>query len=127
MLDAVVCCLPPAITRRWRAAFLVPCCLLCFATSARAQGSGLPAVTVGAGVRSAFVHTDTDAPGVEGTDRFLLDSIRLYVNGSVTDKIKITFNTEYDGVGNHVAVLDAIARFEYSDKFNIWAGRMLPP
>jgi len=28
---------------------------------------------------------------------------------------------------NKVGVLDAIARFEFSDELNIWAGRFLPP
>src|SRR5260370_36945182 len=37
------------------------------------------------------------------------------------------FNTEYDGGGNHVTVLDAVARFELSDQLNFWVGRMLPP
>jgi hypothetical protein len=49
------------------------------------------------------------------------------VNGPVTDKIKFMFNSEYDGAGNHVNVMDAVARFEWSDKVNIWAGRFLPP
>jgi hypothetical protein len=124
MLDEVVCRFSPVIARR--SALLASCSVLLFATTLRAQAPP-PAVSVGAGVRSAFVHTDTDLAGVDATDRFLLDSIRLYVNGNVTDKVKITFNTEYDGAGNHVAVLDAVARFEVSDKFNVWAGRMLPP
>jgi hypothetical protein len=37
------------------------------------------------------------------------------------------FNTEYDGAGNHVNVMDAAAQFEFSPKVNIWAGRFLPP
>jgi hypothetical protein len=37
------------------------------------------------------------------------------------------FNTEYDGSGNHVTVLDAVARLEWSDQVNFWVGRMLPP
>jgi hypothetical protein len=126
MLDEVVCHLPPAIARRRGSALLASCFLALVVTPLRAQ-TPPPAVSVGAGVRSDFVHTDTDLAGVDATDRFLLDSIRLYVNGSVTDKVKITFNTEYDGAGNHVGVLDAIARFEYSSKFNVWAGRLLPP
>ncbi len=56
----------------------------------------------------------------------------LYVSGSVTNNIKFTFNTEYTGDtggsdANMVEVLDAIARFEFSDELNIWAGRFLPP
>ena len=76
-------------------------------------------------MRTSFAHTDTD--GSESTDTFALDSARLYVNGSVTKNIKLMFNTEYDGATNKVGILDAVARFEISPKFNIWAGRFLPP
>jgi len=76
-------------------------------------------------MRTAFTHTDTD--GAEATDKFLLDSARIYINGSVTDKIKFMFNTEYNGSTNDIRVLDAVARIELSPKFNIWAGRVLPP
>ncbi len=61
------------------------------------------------------------------SDRLPVDSIRLYVNGPVTSKIKFMFNTEYNGATNTVNVLDAVARVELSPKFNIWAGRVLPP
>jgi hypothetical protein len=82
-------------------------------------------VTLGAGMRTSFVHTDPDAGS--STDKFLLDSARLYVNGPVTKQIKFMFNTEYNSATNHVGVLDAVARLEFSPKFNIWAGRFLPP
>src|SRR4051794_24574151 len=82
-------------------------------------------VTVGAGMRTSFTHTDTNRTNDE--NRFALDSVRLYVNGSVTEKIKFMFNTEYESGTNKIGVLDAVARFEYSPKFNIWAGRLLPP
>ncbi len=84
-----------------------------------------PSVTIGAGLRSSFAHTDPD--GGTSTDQFSLNSVRLYVNGSVTDDIKFMFNTEYDGGSNKVGVLDAVGRFEVSPKFNIWFGRFLPP
>ena len=90
-----------------------------------AQAQALPPVTVGAGVQTSFVHTEPD--GATGTDNFVLNSVRLYVNGSPANKIKFMFNTEYDGAGNHVTVLDAVARFELSNQFNIWAGRLVPP
>src|ERR1700704_2435174 len=127
MLSKVVCDLSSAVARRRRAALVALSFLVLVIAPLRAQDSPLPPVSFGAGVRTAFVHTDTDLAGVDTTDRFLLDTIRLYVNGPVTNKVKFTFNTEYDGVGNHVTVLDALARFEVSDKFNIWIGRMLPP
>jgi hypothetical protein len=94
------------------------------APQSRAQTT-LGPVTVGAGMRTSYVHTDTD--GAEATDKFLLDSARIYINGSVTEKIKFMFNTEYNGSTNDIRVLDAVARIELSPKFNIWAGRVLPP
>ena len=84
-------------------------------------------VTVGAGMRTSFDYT---APEVgNSTDKFALDSIRLYVNGSVTEdnKIKFMFNTDYSSVTNHIGVLDAVGRFELHPMFNVWAGRVLPP
>jgi hypothetical protein len=97
-----------------------------------------PQVTVGAGVRASFDQTDpsqttqTNNPSqVEEANDFDLDSMRLYVNGSVTPTIKFTFDTEYEGSppegSNNIEVLDAIARFEFNDEVNIWAGRFLPP
>jgi hypothetical protein len=91
----------------------------------RAQDAPVPAVTVGGGLQTSFVHTEPEA--ADGVDSFVLNSVRLYVSGSVAPKIKFMFNTEYNGVGNDVEVLDAVARFEASDKFNIWVGRFLPP
>jgi hypothetical protein len=88
--------------------------------------TALPPVTLGAGVQTSIVHTDTDGAS-DSSDAFVLNSVRLYVNGPVTDKIKFMFNTEYDAANNHVGVLDAVARFEMSDHFNIWVGRFLPP
>ena len=100
----------------------------------------LPPVSVGAALQTNYYHCDKAciySPGTPSTpggtaDGFALDSIRLYVNGAVTDQIEFTFDTEYTGSGsgpgaNKVDVLDAIARFEFSSGFNIWAGRFLPP
>src|SRR5215831_19306830 len=83
-------------------------------------------ITVGAGMQTSFVNTDPDGKD-NATQRFQLNSARLYVNGPVTEKIKFMFNTEYNGVTNDIGVLDAAARIEVSPKFNIWAGRFLPP
>jgi len=124
MLDVDACELPPAGMPRVLAAFLAACSLLA-AGPAAAQDAPAPPVTIGAGVRTSYVHTDLEDE--DGTDRFLLDSLRLYVSGPVTNKIKFMVNTEYDGGTNHVGVLDAVARFEFSDKFNIWAGRLIAP
>jgi len=98
--------------------------LACGAATAAAQSS-TPPVSVGAGARTSFVHTAPDTGS--STDNFNLDSVRLYVSGTAAPKVKFMFNTEYDGSGNHVDVLDAAAQFELSPMFNVWAGRFLPP
>jgi hypothetical protein len=84
-------------------------------------------ITVGAGMRTSFDHTAPDVG--DTTNKFALDSIRLYVNGSVTEnnKIKFMFNTDYSSTNNHIGVLDAVGRFELHPMFNVWAGRVLPP
>ncbi len=85
----------------------------------------LPPITIGAGLQTSFVH---NVPKVgANTDQFPLNSARLYVNGPVTSDIKFMFNTEYKGSTNAIGVLDAVARFEMNPKFNIWAGRFIPP
>lgn len=82
-------------------------------------------VTVGAGLQTSFVHTEPDASA--STDQFSLDHMRLYVSGPVTENIKFMFNTDYDSATNKIGVLDAVAQISMSPKFNIWAGRFLPP
>jgi len=98
------------------------------AAGARAADVTLPPVTLGAGLITSFDNENPQAGGtVSNTDRFKLESIRIYINGGVTDNIKFTFNTEYSSTDNSVKVLDGIGRFEYSDAVNVWAGRFLPP
>jgi len=83
-------------------------------------------ISVGLGLRGSFTSDDDGAPdGGRSTD-FNLDSARLYVNASLNKVIGATFNTEIDGNDN-IKLLDGYARFEFSDGFNLWAGRMLPP
>jgi hypothetical protein len=131
-----------------RCVFTVPRALLSVAVSGALLAShvntaaadvavpALPAVTVGVGVQTGFYDCKDNclySPGtVTSTDGsvsgFAVDSVRLYVNGSVTDTIKLTFNTEYTGsTTDTVIVMDAIGRFEFNDYVNIWAGRFLPP
>jgi len=98
--------------------------LLVFAPLSLAQLT-LGPVTVGAGLRTEFEATQ---PSVgNNTNQFLLDDVRLYVNGPITKDIKFMFNTDYDGATNKIAVLDAVAQFSFAPQFNIWAGRFLPP
>ena len=85
----------------------------------------LPPVSVGAGMQSSFIHNEPK--GGNGSDAFVLNSVRLYLNGSAADKVKFMFNTEYDGADNDIGVLDAVGQFAVSNKFNVWFGRFLPP
>ena len=124
MLSRGVCGNSPWVARSWRVWSGASALTLALATPSLAQ-TALPAISIGGGLRTSFVHTGTEDD--DSTDAFLLDSVRLYVNGSATDKIKIMFNTEYNGAGNDVEVLDAAAQFGFSSKFNVWVGRFLPP
>lgn len=88
----------------------------------------LPPISVGAGVRSSFTHFDPDF-GDDISD-FELNNARIYVSGKVTENISLMFNTDYNAGGatpESMRVIDAVAQFSFSDEFNIWAGRFLPP
>jgi hypothetical protein len=86
-----------------------------------------PAVSVGAGIRSSFTDISYEGNTAQDVDDFNLDSARIYISGTVTDNIKVMFNTEYTGNDEKVQVIDAAAMFSLSDQVNIWAGRFLPP
>ncbi len=88
-------------------------------------------VSVGAGLRTSFVDSSKD---------FLVENMRLYVNGQIHQNIKLEFNSERSvqtitHPGNPpvmenistIRMLDAVAKFEFSDTVNIWMGRFLPP
>ena len=110
---------------RLRLACLAPVFLLIAVSRSLAQDAPLPPISVGAGMQTSFVHNEPD--GGNGSDAFLLNSVRLYVSGSATKNIKVMFNTEYNGADNTVQVLDAAAQFAFSEKANVWFGRFLPP
>jgi len=87
-------------------------------------------VSLGAGLRTSFSSIEDDTASGDNSKDFMLDSIRLYVNGQIHQYIKFTFNTERQETGDgseDIRTLDAIARFEFNDYANIWAGRLLPP
>ncbi len=90
-----------------------------------AQSPAVPKVTVGAGVQASAVYTSPD--GDDGITTFPLNSVRLYVSGGVMENVSFMFNTEYTGNPGVVGILDAAAQYHFSDQFNIWAGRFLPP
>ena len=90
-------------------------------------------ISVGAGLRTSFSSVEDAAPDGDSRSKdFDLENMRLYINGSILKGITFEFNTErvestgLDG-GDKIRVLDAIAKFKFSEEFNIWAGRFLPP
>jgi hypothetical protein len=86
-------------------------------------------VSVGGGLRTSLNFEEDAAPnGSDISKDFRLNSVRLYLGGQITKGISATFNTEYDGSnGEAVRVLDALAQISFSDGFQVWAGRFLPP
>ncbi len=83
-------------------------------------------VSVGFGFRTSFSMVEDAAPsGNDSSKDFDLESMRLYLNGQVHELFKFTYKTERDG--NNLRTLDAVAKFELNDAFNVWAGRFLLP
>jgi hypothetical protein len=112
-----------------RAALVKTACgaaLLAAPFSAAFADVTLPPISVGAGMRTSFTDTKFDNSSVN-VDDFELNSARIYISGSVTENIKLMFNTEYTPSDEKVSVIDAAAMFSFGDNLNIWAGRFLPP
>ena len=93
-----------------------------------------PPISVGGGLQTSFLHRTSD--DADASDHFRVNSLRLYLNGAATSKIKFMVNTDLDyggslgapgPQGSEFQILDAVAQFEMSDKFNVWVGRFLPP
>ena len=91
-------------------------------------------ISIGAAARTSFRTIEDSAPnGSDWSSDFNLDSARIYINGQIHKNIKFELNTECVFCGNsgippeEYVILDAIAKFEFSPQFNIWAGRMLVP
>ncbi len=84
-------------------------------------------ISIGFGLRTSFTSLSYGAPdGKSRSADFNLDSIRLYLGGSLNKYIKGTFNTERASDGT-INVLDGYGQFEFADWINLWVGRMLPP
>jgi len=102
------------------------CTSALLSTPVRAADIKLPPISIGAGVRTQFESTNPSGGGNTVND-FTVNNARIYLGGSVTENIKLMFNTDYTTASESMQVIDAVARFEFSDVFNIWAGRFLPP
>ena len=87
-------------------------------------------INIGGGLRTSFTNVEDAAPnGVDSSNEFEIENIRLYVNANITNDIGFEFNTERDATGAtaDVRVLDAVAKFRFNDLAQVWAGRFLPP
>ena len=89
-------------------------------------------ISIGAGARASFRTIEDQAPNSsDWSSDFNADFARIYVNGQIHKYIKFELNTECVFCGNdqleEFVLLDAIAKFEFSPEFNIWAGRLLLP
>ena len=95
-------------------------------------------ISVGMGIRSSFNAIEGASPAGHYSNDFKVDNARIYINGSIHKYVKFTFNTDcfncnVGGGGGHFAgnsnigLIDAIGKFEFDEKFNIWFGRTLMP
>jgi hypothetical protein len=113
-------------SRRELRALALGAAALCGPLTTLAAEVNLPPVSVGAGVRTSFSNTDIDGAAEDAND-FALNSARVYLSGKATESISLMFNTEYNSDDEEMRVIDAVAQFSFSDQFNVWAGRFLPP
>jgi len=95
-------------------------------------------ISIGMGIRSSFNSQEGASPAGHYSNDFKVDNARIYINGSIHKYVKFTFNTDcfncnvgggatqFAGNSN-IGLLDAIGKFEFDEKFNIWFGRTLMP
>ncbi len=103
-------------------------------------------ISIGLGVRTSFVaQQHGSGNGGSYSNSTGIDDQRFYINGSVHKYLKYEVNTECFacllGGGNppgntgsnltasnsNIGLLDAIGKFEFSPKVNLWVGRLLVP
>jgi hypothetical protein len=99
--------------------------------SAKLQIDDTKWISVGVGTRGSFTSQEDAAPnGDDRNNDFNLDSARVYINGQITNIIKVELNTECTFCGSDLEdydILDAIVKFDFDPAFNVWAGRLLVP
>ena len=77
-------------------------------------------LNIGAGLRSAYTEVKD-----EDSSDFNVQSVRLYIDGQFSEKVKFTLNTECEGCAfgkskKDISILDAIVRFELNDSFKLY-------
>ncbi len=95
-------------------------------------------ISIGMGVRTSFGAVEGASPAGHYSNEFAIDNARIYLNGKVHKYVGFEFNTECfncfikagaGGFGDNssIGLLDAIGKFEFDEKANLWVGRMLLP
>ncbi|MDH5667890.1 MAG: OprO/OprP family phosphate-selective porin [Nitrospira sp.] len=95
-------------------------------------------ISIGMGIRTSFNAIEGASPAGHYTNDFKVDNARIYINGKLHKYIGFEFNTEcfncnvgggsnQFGGNSGIGLLDAIGKFEFDEKVNIWFGRMLLP
>jgi len=123
---------------QWKRPFAALCTATVMLAAASAQAGGKIAIddtkwiSIGAGARASFSAIEEAAPNADDwSSDFNADNARIYVNGQIHENVKFELNTECVFCGNSAleefVLLDAIAKFEFTPEFNIWAGRLLVP
>ena len=96
-------------------------------------------ISLGVGMR-AELGVQKGASGGDWEKDLEFDNGRIYINGSIFKGVGFEFNTDTNlaGLGepppapgtspdDDIRILDAIAKFKFSDAVQVWAGRFLPP
>jgi hypothetical protein len=84
-------------------------------------------VSIGGGLRTSFESVENGAENnKDRSNDFEFDSFRLYINSLIYKGIQFEFNTQGDS-DSSFRVLDAVAKFNFSNYFNVWFGRLVPP
>ncbi len=115
---------PAFLARRSAPVTLLLLGLVVWAPLSRAQAN-LGPVTVGAGLRTSF--EDTDPAVGNTTNQFLLNDVRLYVNGPVYQDVKFMFTTDIILATDRLAVLDAVAASKCLRNSTSGLARFPPP
>jgi len=95
-------------------------------------------ISIGMGIRTSFNALEGASPGGHYSNDFKVDNARIYLNGKLHKYVGFEFNTEcfncnvnggakQFGGNSAIGLLDAIGKFEFDEKFNLWVGRMLLP
>jgi hypothetical protein len=88
-------------------------------------------LNLGIGIRTSYTSLENGAAnGTSSSNAFSAENTRVYMSGSFGKIIKATLNFDRQNGSSApgtLQMLDGIAQFEFTEGFNVWMGRMLPP